>query len=111
MALHAIYRGATVLMMNLCTPNGLLIESQGPYPATWNDAKILNHMKNEQLFKDTFLPGDVFVLDAGFRDCAQSFRDDGYVVFINRTLPKNQKQVSALDANYNRKVAKVRWVV
>jgi len=68
-------------------------------------------MMDRTAFKETFKKGDIFVVDAGFRDCRQKLIDNRYQVYINQTLKKNQNQVDDLDSNYNRKVAKVRYVV
>ena len=48
--------------------DGFIIDVYGPYPAIDNDAKIIEHIfENDNDFKDLIRPGDI-ILDRGFRD-------------------------------------------
>lgn len=55
-------------------------------------------------------PGDIFVVDRGFRDVVEYLQSKGYLVFMP-AMKGNSKQLTTEDANNSRFVTKVRWVV
>ena len=72
----------------------------------------------ENIFRDTpslrslFKPGDIFLLDRGFRNCVQYLEQDlGFDVRTPGFLDKGQKQLSYLDANWSRLCTKMRGVI
>ncbi|XP_058799092.1 uncharacterized protein LOC131668719 [Phymastichus coffea] len=98
----------------LCTTTGFIVDVLGPFYAKENDSMILekilkahdNNLKN-LMCKE----GDVFILDRGFRDIKSKLENDGYRVLMPALKDKNQKQLSAEDANKSRLVTILRWVV
>ncbi|XP_041983275.1 uncharacterized protein LOC121736257 [Aricia agestis] len=95
-----------------CT-DGYILDVLGPYPATMSDADIL---KNEFISENTplrryFQPGDVFILDRGFRDSLPLLRECGYSIQVPSSREEGESQLSTLEANHSRKVTICRWVV
>ncbi|XP_063898807.1 uncharacterized protein LOC135119097 [Helicoverpa armigera] len=93
--------------------DGYILDVMGPYPATTSDAEIL---KNEFSSHDApmrrfFEPGDVFILDRGFRDAIPLLTECGYSVKVPASLEEGESQLSTIDANNSRKVTICRWVV
>ncbi|CAF1378083.1 unnamed protein product, partial [Didymodactylos carnosus] len=66
---------------------------------------------NEENILDWLQEKDTFVVDRGFRDVLPQIKAFGYNVYIPLFLPKNQKQFSTSEANSNRFVTKVRFVI
>ena len=54
--------------------------------------------------------GDVFILDRGFRDVKSYLESEGFVVLMP-SLKGKRKQLPTTEANGNRFVTKLRWVV
>ncbi|XP_058802355.1 uncharacterized protein LOC131670634 [Phymastichus coffea] len=98
----------------ICTTNGLVVGILGPYYAKENDARILKKIldDNESGLKELMCKeGDVFILDRGFRDVKSQLENDEYQVLMPALKGKNEKQLSAEDANKSRLVTILRWVV
>lgn len=93
------------------TTTGTFIEVNPNWDASLNDAGILREIMKEDWFKETFKPGDVFVVDRGFRDIVKELEDQGFRVVIPEFLAPNQKQFSTQQVNRNRMCTKVRWVI
>lgn len=55
-------------------------------------------------------PGDIFILDRGFREVVADLEAKGFKVLMP-ALKGKQKQLTAKQANESRFVPKVRWVV
>ena len=56
----------------ICAADGTIVNIYGFYSATDNDASIMaNIFKDEQNedLRSLILPGDIMLLDRGFRDC------------------------------------------
>ncbi|KAH9635190.1 hypothetical protein HF086_009530 [Spodoptera exigua] len=84
----------------------------GPYPATKNDASIMNDIMSEGgAFTHLFREDDVFILDRGFRDCADNMTDKGFFIHMPETISTGERQLSTLQANISRCVTMNRWVV
>lgn len=77
------HRNLVKFMMAVAT-NGMILGAYGPFPAPKNDATILTEImsKTGNIF-DLLLPGDVVVLDRGFRDCVRSLKRRSLIVKIN----------------------------
>lgn len=101
-----------VKFMMVVSTKGFILGAYGPFPARKNDATILNEIMNEtgNIF-DHLLPGDVVILDRGFRDCIKSIRNRGLVVKIPAFLGRNKSQFSTEQANTTRNTTKTRFVV
>ena len=100
--------------MSIVLPNGYVLDTLGPYLSDGknNDAGITKHIFNSnQSLCDWLRPGDVCVVDRGFRDCLQDFADLDLDVKMPCFLAKGEKQHSTEEANSSRVVTKVRWVV
>lgn len=100
--------------MMCVTPDGFIANVFGPYPAIMNDASILNKIMTDETETLAYLqPGDVMVLDRGFRDSLDLLHEKKFVVKmpsftnthnINASLTSSQ-------ANFSRLVTKVRYTV
>lgn len=63
------------------------------------------------IFTELNRPGDVFILDRGFRDCIDDMTDKGFLVHMPQTIATGEWQLSTLQANISRCVTMNRWVV
>lgn len=92
-------------------PNGYIYDVVTFNYGSVNDAQILrNILSSNSEFASVFSPGDVFVLDRGFRDIISELRGRGFTVFTPASAGPGG-QLSWQDANFTRKVTKIRWVV
>ncbi|WAR09692.1 hypothetical protein MAR_034768 [Mya arenaria] len=86
----------------------------GPYLSDGknNDAKILNHIINTNVedIKSYVHPGDIFVVDRGFRDSLQLLEDLGIQSKMPSFLPKGETQFQTEVANTSRLVTKVPFI-
>ena len=74
--LHSVQKGrALIKPFVICTINGYIVDTYGPYAAKDNDATTLLHLlsSNDSL-KNLVLKDDVFVLDRGFRDAVRELK-------------------------------------
>lgn len=94
----------------VCTSSGYVIDMFGPYEANLNDASILKMLMGTNELSKMLNPGDVFVLDRGFRDVQNYLETKGYVVLMP-ALKGNRKQLSTKECNESRFVTKLRWIV
>lgn len=95
----------------ICTSNGYVIDVPGPFNGNQNDAQILKHVLADSNGISTILkPGDVFILDRGFRDVVEFLETEGYVVLMP-SLKGKKNQLTTEESNYSRYVTKLRWVV
>lgn len=92
----------------ICTTDGFIIDMLGPFYGTENDASIMR--KVIPSLKNLIRPGDIFVLDRGFRDVVDFLQSHGYRVMMP-ALKRNRKQLTTAEANDSRYVTKIRWVV
>ena len=101
--------------MIIVSSTGYIISILGPYLADHknNDAGILKHnLKcNMESMNDWIQPGDVMIVDRGFRDATDVLEDLGVRTEMPKFLPKGQKQFTCEEANTSRMVTKIRWVV
>lgn len=93
--------------------DGYIIDVTGPYPATTSDATILSGMVNAEnsVFPWFFRPGDVLILDRGFRDAFPDVEACGYDMHMPLSVARGHTQLSTIDANKSRMVTICRWVV
>lgn len=101
-----------VRVMVCTTTNGTIVSVRGPYPASINDASVLNLISENTSALDNLLPGDVILLDRGFRDCIPALEQKGMVVrspdFLNA---QQRKQFTTEEANRTRLVTANRYCV
>lgn len=104
------HRNLVKFMMCVST-DGLILGAYGPFDARKNDASILMEIMREQgnIF-DLLLPGDVVVLDRGFRDCVRLLQNRQLVVKIP-PFAAGGRQFTTAQANASRKTTKTRFVV
>lgn len=107
-----------VKIMMCVTTNGKIIFASGPHAATKNDATILRNIldRNECNVFSILKPGDVILVDRGFRDCSELLKARGLDVrspaFLNKKSDgKLEKQLTTKQANETRLVTKFRYVV
>jgi len=65
---------------------GYIVSIIGPYVAKNNDASILNHImrQNTEQVRDWLHPGDIMVVDRGFRDSADLLSEIGKNPLLKR---------------------------
>ncbi|CAF3200987.1 unnamed protein product [Rotaria sp. Silwood2] len=100
--------------MIICATDGYIISAVGPYLSDWynNDASITKHilLSNKEEIHDWLVEKDIMIVDRGFRDCLDLVNSFGYTTFMPLFLPKSKK-FSTSEANSNRFVTVLRWVV
>ena len=95
----------------ICTTNGFTIDAPGPFNGTMNDAEILRAVLDDPNGISSILkPGDVFILDRGFRDVISDLEEKGYSVWMP-ALKGKKNQLTTRESNSSRFVTKLRWVV
>ncbi|CAH2100483.1 unnamed protein product [Euphydryas editha] len=83
----------------------------GPYYANLNDAAIMKEIiDSPDGICNLLEPGDVFVVDRGFRDVQAHLEDKGYQVLMP-ALKGKRNQLMTTESNASRYVTKIRWVV
>jgi hypothetical protein len=101
--------------MTACSPNGKILDLFGPnsdefFKGEEFDGTMMLKIMEEQWFKDLFRPGDVFVLDRGFKNAVPELKKRLFEVYIPCDIPKGQ-QLTWKQANANRFCTSVRWIV
>lgn len=91
-----------VRVMMCVTTDGTNVFALGPYPASSNDAKVLESMLEKSNAFDNLVAGDVIILDRGFRDCEQLLRDRGFKVCIPDSIQRSQSKTQRLTSEANR---------
>lgn len=94
------------------TADGFIGYVYGPYPANMNDAVILSDCLERFEREPRILqPGDVFLMDRGFRDVLPELTDDahGYRAFTPAMATSGA--LTTEEANSTRFVTKVRYIV
>lgn len=99
--------------MLITTPNGFIVDIFGPYKATTNDASIIKHVYENFGPFNQLQPGDIFLLDRGFRDCKEYLESNGFVVKMPHFIEKSDKssQLTTLKGNASRMVTACRFVI
>jgi hypothetical protein len=81
--------------MMVVSSDGYIVAALGPYFADGknNDSEIAKNLlyNNIQGFRDWLNPGDVIVVDRGFRDCLSDLEKFGYDTKMPLFMKKNQK--------------------
>lgn len=104
-------RNLVKFMMCVAT-NGIILGAYGPFSARKNDASILEEILGEpnNIFS-LLVPGDVVVLDRGFRDCVRLLKNRGLIVEIPAFVGGKKAQFTTQQANATRNTTKTRFVV
>lgn len=98
----------------LVGPDGYILDVHGPYfsDAKNNDAAILQHEINlDEELQEWMQPGDIVIVDRGYRDNIEMFERLGVVYYMPSLLKPGQKQFTTAEANASRIVTKSRWIV
>ena len=66
---------------------------------------------NRDDFRKWLRPGDIVVIDRGFRDSLSLLDSLGYKTYMPKFLNKKQTQFTASEANETRVATQVRWIV
>ena len=93
-----------------CTANGYMIDAFGLFPAPANHTSILETIiKKYDDFAELLKPGDLFLLDRGFRNIAEVLEKK---FGLNVQMPCcSNDRMTTLQANQTRFVTKCRWVI
>lgn len=103
-----IYSG----QMKLIAVDGTIIDIFGPFPANKNDAEIISIVFNTFPIENIFRPGDVVLLDRGFRDAVKFLKDKNLDVRIPEFIAKGTNgQLTTLQDNKSRIVTKMRYAI
>ena len=95
----------------MCTTNGYVVEVLGPFCANQNDAQIMKIALEDPNGLQTLLkPGDICIVDRGFRDVTSYLEERGYRVLMP-ALKYKRNQLTTAESNASRHVTKIRWVV
>lgn len=99
--------------MMIISCDGYIVHALGPYKARDNDAKILEHIHRATNKLDNLQPGDILMLDRGFRDCVKYFEEKNFEVKTPSLLQlsKQKGQLTTIEANKTRLVTATRFVV
>lgn len=93
-----------------CT-NGYVVDIPGPFPATMNDASIMEKvMKDPNGVRSLMKAGDICIVDRGFRDVVPYLESLGFHVLMPAMKGK-RAQLTTKESNESRFVTKLRWVV
>lgn len=114
--LFSMHKSRPLIKPMMCVAtDGYICSTIGPYFADWynNDANILDHIlsTNEEEILDWLRPEDTFVVDRGFRDVLDQIRSHGFNVYMPSFLSKSTKKYTTAEANQNRFITKIRWIV
>ena len=97
--------------MLVLAPDGYILEAEGMYMGTNNDASIAaNFLLNPYGFLSFFTPEDVIILDRGFRDCCALVENLGLKV-AQPSFLDGASQFSTVEANASRLITEVRWPI
>lgn len=93
--------------------DGTILYVFGPDAAVDNDAKILKRIQETTDAFDSFENGDIMLLDRGFRDCVQHFKERGFDVRMPELVQRSEskKQLTTAQANRSRLVTALRFIV
>lgn len=97
-------------MMTVLT-NGRILSVVGPFKATENDASITQKIFNNEasVSLNALQPGDVVIVDRGFRDCETMLINSGYIIKKPATNPRGR--LTTKEANETRMLTRVRYNV
>lgn len=99
-------------IMKIVAADGTILAVFGPFEATKNDAEILRTVFNDTSIGDLLHPGDVILLDRGFRDCLQFLRNKNFDARIPAFIEKgNNGQLTSIQDNQSRLITKLRFVI
>ena len=97
----------------ICITSGRIVDIYGLYPASQNDATILETIfKSNKDLRKLIEADDHILLDRGFRNVIDTLEKDYH---LNTHMPvckkPNQKQMTVQEANLSRLITKCRWII
>lgn len=99
-------------IMKVVAVDGSILDVFGPFAANKNDAEILKTVFEETEIGKMFLPGDVILLDRGFRDCVKFLEKKNFIVKMPAFIKKkSNKQLTTMQDNTSRLVTKMRFAI
>lgn len=99
-------------IMKLIAVDGAIIDVFGPFPATFNDSKILNEIFERNSFRHILHAGDIILVDRGFRDSIKILEKQNLIVKIPEFIQKGtDKQLTCKQGNKSRLVTKMRFAI
>lgn len=114
--MFSVSKGRHLVKPMVCvTPNGTYVDVFGPYPATMNYAKIMEKVFNDHSIEmmGVLSPGDIFLTDRGFRDCADVIKRHGFDIYMPEFVEKDDLtgQSTTKKGNNSRLVTANRFVI
>ena len=91
-------------------PDAFILDVKGSYPGNINDASIMNDLLTKNIW-EAFEPGDVFLVDRGFRDSISLIEEKGYIPKMPSFADSPNKSLTTEQANQSRLITKSRYVV
>ncbi|XP_058810518.1 uncharacterized protein LOC131675522 [Phymastichus coffea] len=95
----------------ICTLDGYIVDSAGPFEANLNDAQIMEClMEDPNGLRKLMQKNDLWVVDRGFRDVKEKLETLGFKVLMP-ALKGKRNQLTAEESNHSRSVTAIRWPV
>lgn len=93
--------------------DGLILDVYGPFPATKNDAEIMEDvLANDNNLRNLLKSSDHFLIGRGFQNCIKTLQTKYKLnTHMPSCVPPKQKQLTTQQANESRFVTKCRWPV
>lgn len=99
-------------IMKVVAADGSILDVFGPFEATKNDAEILKIVFEKTSVENIFRPGDIFLVDRGFRDAVKFLEKKKFNVKIPQFIEKgNNAQLTTKQDNTSRLVTKMRYAI
>lgn len=97
-------------MMMVVACSGRILDCIGPFPATWNDSKVMEWILENTGFVE-FMGDGTVILDRGFKSCEPKLKEKGLTVYSPEWLGANEKQMNVEKGAKSRLVTMCRWQV
>ncbi|XP_058810551.1 uncharacterized protein LOC131675551 [Phymastichus coffea] len=95
----------------ICTLDGYIVDSAGPFEANLNDAQIMEClMQDPNGLRKLMQKNDLWVVDRGFRDVKEKLETLEFKVLMP-ALKGKRNQLTAEESNHSRSVTAIRWPV
>lgn len=99
-------------IMKFISVDGVIVDTFGPFRATQNDAEIIEIIFEKSHFKNILRPGDVVLVDRGFRNCMKTFQRMKLDAKIPGFIQKGTKgQLTTKQCNDSRLITKMRFAI
>lgn len=113
---YCVHKGRHLIKpILIVAADGYILDIQGPYfsDSRNNDARILKYEyeKDTSEMSQWYQPGDIFIVDRGYRDAIPFFEGKDFTYKMPALLSSGKKQLTTEEANNSRLVTKTRFVV